>query len=63
MAQANRDTGAISMSNRKPSAAAQQRLKTTRPELKDLAPKAPSAQQVKGGPSSHPWARLKGKNS
>ena len=51
------------MNTRRPSATAQQHSKTKKPKLKDLAPKAPDARQVKGGPNSHPWARIKGKNS
>ena len=38
------------MSTRKPSATAQQHLKTKKGKLKDLAPKARAAGQVKGGP-------------
>ena len=50
------------MSTRKPGAARQQ-LITKKAAPKDFAPKARVAEQVKGGPNSHPWARLKGKKS
>ena len=51
------------MNNRKPSASAPQQLKNKKARMKDLAPKARAAQQVKGGPNGVPWAPVKGKNS
>ena len=51
------------MSSRKPTADPQRQLKNKKAKLKDLAPKARAAQQVKGGPTGTPWAPVKGKNS
>ena len=51
------------MSTRKPSATAQKQLKTKKAKLKDLAPKAPAAQEVKGGPINHPDAVIKWRKS
>ena len=45
------------------SGAIAQQMKGKQLNLKDLAPTRLAAEEVKGGPSGQPWAKIKGRKS